>query len=74
MLVFVGDTGGVVGGRQRRRLSGERGLLEGSEGRVEGTAEGLGEGANVFGGGDSAKCGHEWGLDRDGEYWRGGFI
>jgi hypothetical protein len=58
MLVFVCDPGGVVCGRRRGLSSRERGLLECSEGRVEGTAEGLGEGANVFGGGDSAECGH----------------
>jgi hypothetical protein len=61
MLMFMGSPGGVVGGRRwRLSSSSERGLLEGSEGRVESTAEGLGEGANVFGGGDSAECGHWW--------------
>jgi hypothetical protein len=73
MLVFVGGTGGVVGGwRRRLSSSSERGLLEGSKGRVEGTAERLGEGADVLGGGDSAECGHGCELDRDIEYWRGG--
>jgi len=55
-----------VGGRRRRRLcSRERRLLEGCEGRVEGTTERLGEGANVFGGGESTECGHGCKLDRD---------
>ena len=59
MLVFVGGPGRVVRGRGRNLGSSKRGLLEGSEGRVEGTAERLGECANVFGGGgESAECGH----------------
>ena len=53
MLVFVG-------GRRRGLGSTERGLLESSEGGVEGTTEWLGECANVFGGGESAECGHGW--------------
>lgn len=60
MLVFVGGRGGVMGGRRRGLGSTERGLLEGSEGGVECTAERLGECANVFGGGESAECGHGW--------------
>ena len=60
MLVFVRSPDGVVGGQRWRLGSGERGLLEGSEGGVEGAAEWLGEGANVFGGGSGAECGHGW--------------
>lgn len=66
VFVFVRGPGGVVGGRRGRLSSSERGLLlEDCEGRVEGTAERLGEGANVFGGGDNTECGHGWKLDRD---------
>ena len=60
MLVFVGGRGRVMGGRRRGLGSTERGLLESSEGGVEGTTERLGECANVFGGGESAECGHGW--------------
>ena len=61
MFVFVRGPSRVVGGRRLGfSNSRERGLLEDSEGRVEGTAQGLGEGANVLGGGDGAECGHGW--------------
>jgi hypothetical protein len=65
VFMFVRSPDGVVGGRRRRLGSSERGLLEGCEGRVEGTAQRLGEGTKVFGGGDSTECGHGWKLDRD---------
>lgn len=54
MLVFMYAPDSVVGGRRWGLSSGERRLLEGSEGGVEGAAERLGEGANVFGGDSGA--------------------
>lgn len=59
MFMFVRRPDGIVGGRRWGLSGGERGLLEGSKGGVEGAAER--PGANVFGGGSSgAECGHGW--------------